>query len=75
MVLDLVSVDKNVTIFGLDNSSSVHTDNKKKTILVLSDDPTQRLDDNSIKAEAKYSINVTESGKRFEKIICHICCV
>ena len=53
---------------------SVHSDNKKKIILVSGEDPTQRLDDNSITAEAKYSINFTESGKRFEIIICHICC-
>ena len=53
---------------------SVHSDNKKKIILVPGEDPTQRLDDNSITAEAKCSINFTESGKRFEIIICHICC-
>ena len=31
--------------FGVYNSSSVHTDNKKKDILVLGEAPTQRLHD------------------------------
>ena len=45
------SLGKNVIIFGVYNSSSVHADNKKKNIIVL--------------AEAKYSISFTVSGKRF----------
>ena len=50
MVLDLILVHffsfpgfdwcKNV-IFGVDNSSCVHIDNKKKYILVLGEGPTQ----------------------------------
>ena len=32
---------KNVIIFGVDNSSSVHDDHKKKDILVLGEGPTQ----------------------------------
>ena len=56
---------KNVIIFGVDNSSSVHVDNKKKDIFVLGEGPTQGLDDTTITAEAKYFINFTESGKRF----------
>ena len=43
----------------------MHTDNKKQYILVLGEGPTQGLDDTLIKAEIKYSINCTESGKRF----------
>ena len=42
----------------------MHTDNQKK-VLVLGEGLTQGLDDPLIKAEAKYSINFTESGKRF----------
>ena len=38
---------------------------KKKNILVLGEDPTQGLDDTTIKAEAKYPMNFRESGKRF----------
>ena len=36
---------KSVVIFGADNSSSVYIDYKKKDILVLSKDPTKKLDD------------------------------
>ena len=56
---------KNVVIFILDNSSSVHVDNKNKDITVLGEDPTQGLDNNTRAAEAKYFINFTESRKRF----------
>ena len=55
---------KNVIIFEVENSSSVHIDNKKN-ILVLAEGPTQGLDDASITAEAKYFINFAESGERF----------
>ena len=57
--------DKNVVIFGVNNSSSVHIDNKKKDILVLGEIPTQRLDDNTIRVEAKYSINSSKSQRKF----------
>ena len=46
-------------------SSSVHVDNKGKDILILGKGPTQRLDDTTLTAEAKYPINFTQSGKRF----------
>ena len=42
----------NVIIFGVDVSSSVHVDNKKK-----GEDATQRLNDTTLTAEKKYSIN------------------
>ena len=35
---------KNITIFGVDMSSSVHIDNKKKDILILAKGSTDRLD-------------------------------
>ena len=53
-----------IWIIVLDNSSSAHVDNKMENILVLSYDPTQRLVNTTITAEAKY-IYFTESGKRF----------
>ena len=53
--------------FGADMSSSVHVDNKKKDILVFVEDPTQRLDNKTITAEAKYRINFTQSGKNCVK--------
>ena len=48
---------KNVVIFEVGNSSSVHFNNKKKDILVLGEGRTQGLDDTTITAEAKYSVN------------------
>ena len=46
-------------------SSSVHVDNKGKDILILSEKPTQGLDDTTLTAKAKYPINFIKSGKRF----------
>ena len=43
---------KNVIIFGVDMSSSVHIDNKKRDILIFRIGPTQGLDDTSLIAEA-----------------------
>ena len=52
-------------------SSSVHTDVKGKDILILCDGPTQRLDDITLTAEAKYPSNFTQSGKRFVLSLCY----
>ena len=46
-------------------SSSVYFDNKGKDILIFVEGTNQGLDDTTLKAEAKYSINFTQSGKRF----------
>ena len=54
-----------VIIFGAGMGSSVHIDNKGKDMLILSERPTQGLDDTTLTAEAKYPINFTQSGKRF----------
>ena len=45
-------------------SSFAHTDSKGKYILILGEAPTQGLDYTTLTAEAKYSINFTQSGKR-----------
>ena len=56
---------KNVVIFGVDDNSSVHIDNKKKKdILVLDSGPTQALDDTTITAEVKYSIDFFKITKK-----------
>ena len=39
---------KNVIIFGVDMSSSVHIDNKKKDILILGFGSAQELDDTTL---------------------------
>ena len=54
-----------VIIFGADMNSSVHICNKGKDILILGDGPTQGLDDTTLTAEAIYSINFTQSKKKF----------
>ena len=46
-------------------SSSVHVDNKKKDILILGKGLTEGLDDTTLTAEEKYSINFTVTGKKF----------
>ena len=46
-------------------NSSVHLDNKKKYILLSGDGPAQRLDDTTLTAEKKYSINFIESRNKF----------
>ena len=56
---------KNVVIFGADMSSSVHVDSKKKGILIIGEGFTQGLEDTTLTAEKKYSINFTEHNKKF----------
>ena len=58
------SVEKNIIIFGIDNSSSVHIGGRKRK-LVLGEGTIQGLDNATVTAEAKYPTNFTESGKRF----------
>ena len=55
----------NVIIFGVDMSSSVHVDNKKKNILIFGEGPRQVLDGTTLTAEKKYSINFTVTRKKF----------
>ena len=56
---------KNIVIFGLDMSSSVHADNKTKNILVLGQGNIKGLDDTTVTAEAKYSINFSRPNRKF----------
>ena len=51
---------RNVVIFGVDNTSSKHADNRKKDILVLDEGLTNGLDDTVTTAESNCSINITE---------------
>ena len=72
MVLDLIEKEfsfgngfgRNCIIFGVDMSSSVHADNKKKK-LILGKGPTQGLDGTTVTAEKLHSINFTENNKKF----------
>ena len=51
---------KNCIIFGPDLSSSSHSNNKKKNILVLGKDFVQEINGTTIYAEKLYKINFTE---------------
>ena len=53
------SARKNVIVFGVDMTSSVHIVNKGKDILILGFGPTQGL------AEGQYSINFLKSNGKF----------
>ena len=55
---------QNVIIFGVDMSSSVHVDSKKKYILILGKGPTQGLV-HSLTAEKVYLINFTLTKEKF----------
>ena len=55
---------RNCIIFGVDVSSSVHVDNKRKDILILGEGPTQGLDDTTLTVEKLYSINFTENNNK-----------
>ena len=54
----------NVIIFGVDNSSSVHVDNKNMDIVALGEGLTQGLNDTKITGKAKFPINVHNRGEK-----------
>ena len=55
---------QDIIIFGVDMSSSLHVDNKKKYILILGSGPTQGLE-HTLTAEKMYSINFTATKQKF----------
>ena len=55
---------KHVFIFDVDNSSSVHSNNRKNNILLLGDRLTDGLDNTTITEEAIYSIKINESRNK-----------
>ena len=59
------SMGRNVIFFGPDMSSSLHFDNKYKDLLILGEGITQRLDDTTLTAGVKYTINYTKPEKGF----------
>ena len=46
-------------------SSSVHYDSKKKDILILGKGPMQGVDDTTLTAGAKYSVNFSRLNRKF----------
>ena len=59
------SMGKNVIIFGVDMSSSVHIDNKEKDILIVGKGPTKGLDDTTLTAAAQYLSNFSRLNRKF----------
>ena len=55
---------EHIITFGDHIRPSVHRDNKERH-LSLGEGPTERLNDTTLTAGAKYPINFTQSGKRF----------
>ena len=55
---------RNVFIFGIDMSSSLHIDHKNKNILVLGEGIIQGLDNTTLTTEAKYPITFTQSERK-----------
>ena len=58
-------VDRNVTIFGVDMSSSPHINNKRKYILILGKGTTQGLGKDSLTAGKLYLISFTKENTKF----------
>ena len=56
---------KNVTVFGVDMSSSIHATNSANNIYVMGKDFIQRINDTTIFAEKLFHNNFTEFGVKF----------
>ena len=56
---------RNCITFGINITSSVHVDNKKKDIVIVVEEPTQGLDGTTLTFERIYSINFIENNKKF----------
>ena len=52
-------------IFGVDNSSSSHTDNRKNNFLVLGEGPTSGINNTIGAAEKKISFNFSKANTKF----------
>ena len=59
------SMGKNVIIIGVDRSSFVNIDNKKKDILIFHCGLGQLLNDSTFIAETKCSIDFSRSNRKF----------
>ena len=56
---------RNVIIFGDDNSSSSHADNRKNNFLVLGEGPTEDINDSMGPEERTFSINFSKTKTKF----------
>ena len=64
-----ISNGKNVLIFGADESSLLHANNKANNIYVLGDLFVQGINDTILYAEKIYSQNFTQPSKKFILIL------
>ena len=56
---------KSSIIFGVNNSSSPHADNRQKDISIPGKGHAEGLDDTTVTAEAKFCINFTKQEMKF----------
>ena len=56
---------RNVLIFGVDESSVVHSNNKANNIYVMGDGIVQGINDTTLYAEKIYSQNFTQPNRKF----------
>ena len=59
---------RNVIIFGVDDGSSSHSDNRKNNLspkIILGDSPTYGINGSFGSPEKKFSINLTEANTKF----------
>ena len=56
---------RNFLIFGVNNSSSSHTDNRKSNFLVLDEGPTQGITDTTGAVEKKLVFNLVNQIQNF----------
>ena len=56
---------RNITIFGVNSSNSVHTTNQTQNILILGHGLTQKVNNTTIYAEKMYSPNFSAENKTF----------
>ena len=56
---------RNVLLFGVHESSLLHSNNKTNNIYVMGKGPVQRIDDTTLSAEKVYSQNFTQPNKKF----------
>ena len=58
-------IARNVVIFGVDNSSSSHTDNRKNNFLILDECPTFQINGKFGSPEKMFSINFSKANTKF----------
>ena len=56
---------RNIIIFGVDSSNSVHATKKTQNILILGQSLTQKINSTTINAEKMYSRNFSAENKTF----------